>query len=126
MNFRTTVYLLALLLVAGTVFLVIHYRQNQTPTETTKDERKLVDLEQTDLAKVVVTPAGGKLMVLEKFGIEKDTIGGILRYGPVPVALATMGFKHRALPHDKVLASLTGPNFLPSYQYHCPSSILTP
>jgi acetoacetate decarboxylase len=44
--------------------------------------------------------------------VEKDTIGGILRYGAVPVALATMGFKHRSLSHDKVLASLTEPNFL--------------
>lgn len=44
--------------------------------------------------------------------VEKDTIGGILRFGPVPVALATMGYKHRALPHDKVLASLTEPGFL--------------
>jgi acetoacetate decarboxylase len=38
--------------------------------------------------------------------------GGILRYGPVTVALATMGYKHRALPHDKILASLSEPNFL--------------
>ena len=44
--------------------------------------------------------------------VEKDTIGGILRFGPVPVALATMGYKHRALPHDKVHASLTEPGFL--------------
>jgi len=44
--------------------------------------------------------------------VEKDTIGGILRYGPVPIALATMGFKHRALPHDKVLVSFSEPNFL--------------
>ena len=44
--------------------------------------------------------------------VEKDTIGGILRYGPVPVALATMGYKHRALPHDKILASMAEPNFL--------------
>src|SRR2546428_759603 len=59
MNFRTTIFLLAMLLVAGTLALVIHYRQNQQPAET-KDERKLVDLEEKDLAKVVVTPAGGK------------------------------------------------------------------
>jgi hypothetical protein len=69
MNFRTTIFLMALLLVAGTLALVIHYRQNQQPTET-KDERKLVDLEEKDLSKVVVTPAGGKRMVLEKSGME--------------------------------------------------------
>ena len=44
--------------------------------------------------------------------VEKDTIGGNLKYGPVPVALATMGYKHRALAHDKILASLSAPNFL--------------
>ena len=53
-----------------------------------------------------------KKLASPEMRVEKDTIGGILRYGPVPVALATMGFKHRALPHDKVLASLTAPNFL--------------
>jgi acetoacetate decarboxylase len=44
--------------------------------------------------------------------VEKDTLLGVLRYGPVPVAVATMGFKHRALSHDKILASLSAPNFL--------------
>src|SRR5687767_453146 len=70
MNFRTTAYLLALLLVVGTLFFVVRWRQNREPTETTKDERKLVDLEEKDLTKVVVTPAGGKRMVLEKSGTE--------------------------------------------------------
>ncbi len=69
MNFRTTVFLLALLLVAGTLALVIHYRQEHQSIET-KDEHKLVDLEEKDLAKVIVTPSGGKRMVLEKSGTE--------------------------------------------------------
>src|SRR5436853_3121661 len=69
MNFRTTVFLFALLLCAGTLALVIHYRQEHQPAET-KDERKLVDVEEKDLAKVVITPAGGKRMVLEKSGAE--------------------------------------------------------
>lgn len=46
------------------------------------------------------------------FRVETDTVGGLLRYGPVPIALATMGYKHRALSHDKILASLSEPNFL--------------
>ncbi len=29
--------------------------------------------------------------------VEKDTLLGVLRYGSVPVAVATMGYKHRAL-----------------------------
>src|SRR5881394_2206505 len=70
MNFRTTVFLLAVLVLAGTLALVIHYRQNEQPNETTKDEHKLVDLEEKDLSKIVVTPAGGKRMVLEKSGME--------------------------------------------------------
>ena len=53
-----------------------------------------------------------KKLASPQLRVEKDTIGGILRYGPVPVALATMGYKHRALPHDKILASLSAPNFL--------------
>jgi acetoacetate decarboxylase len=35
-----------------------------------------------------------------------------LKYGPVEVAVATMGYKHRPVPHDGVLASLIAPNFL--------------
>src|SRR6266850_2515118 len=69
MNFRTTIFLLAFLAVAGTVALVVHYRQISTPTDV-KDERKLVDLGEKDLRQVIVTPAGGKRMVLEKTGIE--------------------------------------------------------
>jgi acetoacetate decarboxylase len=53
-----------------------------------------------------------KKLASPELRVEKDTIGGILRYGPVPVALATMGYKHRALAHDKILASLSAPNFL--------------
>src|SRR5271154_763638 len=30
--------------------------------------------------------------------VEKDTLLGVIRYGPVPVAVASMGYKHHALP----------------------------
>ncbi|MFL9903976.1 acetoacetate decarboxylase [Paraburkholderia fungorum] len=53
-----------------------------------------------------------KKLASPELRVEKDTIGGILRYGPVPIALATMGYKHRALAHDQILASLQAPNFL--------------
>ena len=43
---------------------------------------------------------------------EIDTLVGTLDYGPVRIALGTMGYKHRALDHDAVLASLLGPNWL--------------
>ncbi len=44
--------------------------------------------------------------------VEKDTLVGVLRFGPVPVAVGTMGYKHRALPAQKVKDSLSEPNFL--------------
>jgi acetoacetate decarboxylase len=44
--------------------------------------------------------------------VEKDTLGGVLRFGPVPVAVATMGYKHRAMDIDKVRESLEAPNYL--------------
>ena len=53
-----------------------------------------------------------KKLASPKLSVEKDTLLGVLRYGPVPVAVATMGFKHRALAHDKILASLAAPNYL--------------
>ena len=53
-----------------------------------------------------------KKLAAPKLTVEKDTLLGVLRYGPVPVAVATMGFKHRTLAADKVLASLKAPNYL--------------
>jgi acetoacetate decarboxylase len=53
-----------------------------------------------------------KKLASPKVSVETDTLLGVLRYGPVPVAVATMGYKHRALAHDKILASLSAPNYL--------------
>jgi acetoacetate decarboxylase len=53
-----------------------------------------------------------KKLASPKITVEKDTLLGVLRYGPIPVAVATMGYKHRALPHDAILASLSAPNYL--------------
>jgi acetoacetate decarboxylase len=53
-----------------------------------------------------------KKLASPKLTVEKDTLLGVLRYGPVPVAVASMGFKHYALAHDKILATLSAPNFL--------------
>jgi acetoacetate decarboxylase len=53
-----------------------------------------------------------KKLAAPKLSVEKDTLLGVLRYGPIPVAVATMGYKHRTLPHEKILASLSAPNFL--------------
>ncbi|MGP0093980.1 MAG: acetoacetate decarboxylase [Xanthobacteraceae bacterium] len=44
--------------------------------------------------------------------IEIDTLVGTLDYGPVRVATATMGYKHKDADLDAVRASLAAPNFL--------------
>ena len=44
--------------------------------------------------------------------VEADTLLGTLNYGSVRVATATMGYKHRAFPADKILAGLLAPNYL--------------
>ena len=53
-----------------------------------------------------------KKLASPKLSVEKDTLLGVLHYGPVPVAVASMGYKHRALPIDKIQASLLAPNYL--------------
>jgi acetoacetate decarboxylase len=53
-----------------------------------------------------------KKLASPELKVDKDTISGVLRYGVVPVALVTMGYKHRALPHDKALAALAAPGYL--------------
>jgi acetoacetate decarboxylase len=53
-----------------------------------------------------------KKLASPELRVEKDTLGGVLRYGPVPVAVATMGYKHRTLAHEPILASLAAPNYL--------------
>lgn len=44
--------------------------------------------------------------------VETDTLLGILHYGPVPVAVGTMGYKHKQADLKAVKASLEAPNFL--------------
>lgn len=44
--------------------------------------------------------------------VEKDTLLGVLKYGSVPVALATMGYKHKALDSAAITSALVAPNFL--------------
>ncbi len=44
--------------------------------------------------------------------VEKDTLVGRLDMGPIRVATATMGYKHRALDLGEVEAQLKAPNFL--------------
>lgn len=53
-----------------------------------------------------------KKLASPQLSVDKDTLVGVLRFGPVPVAVATMGYKHRALSNEAVKASLEAPNFL--------------
>ena len=53
-----------------------------------------------------------KKLASPSLAVDKDTLVGVLKYGQIPVAVATMGYKHRALPHEKVLAALSAPNYL--------------
>ena len=53
-----------------------------------------------------------KKLAFPELRVEKDTLGGVLRYGPVPVAVATMGYKHLTLEHEPILRSLLAPSYL--------------
>jgi acetoacetate decarboxylase len=53
-----------------------------------------------------------KKLASPKLSVETDTLLGVLKYGPVTIAIATMGYKHRALDPAPVHAALTAPNFL--------------
>jgi acetoacetate decarboxylase len=44
--------------------------------------------------------------------VEKDTLVGELRFGGIPVAVGTMGYKHRATDNDEARASLEAPGYL--------------
>ena len=44
--------------------------------------------------------------------IDVDTLVGTLDYGKLRIAVGTMGYKHRTLAHDAVLAALQEPQFL--------------
>ena len=44
--------------------------------------------------------------------VHRDTLVGTLDYGPVRIATGTMGFKHRAVAAEQVLASLAEPAYL--------------
>jgi acetoacetate decarboxylase len=53
-----------------------------------------------------------KKLAAPSLTVEKDTLLGVLRYGSVEVAVATMGYKHRPLDPGPVKMALTAPNFL--------------
>ena len=53
-----------------------------------------------------------KKLAAPSLRVEKDTLLGTLDYGPVRVAVGTMGYKHKALDAETARKSLDIPNFL--------------
>ena len=53
-----------------------------------------------------------KKLAAPSLKVEKDTLLGTLDYGPVRVATATMGYKHRVLDTTAVLKGMLAPNYL--------------
>jgi acetoacetate decarboxylase len=53
-----------------------------------------------------------KKLAAPSLTVEKDTLVGKLDYGPVTIAIATMGYKHYELDREKTMQSLLAPNFL--------------
>ncbi|HAZ7573485.1 acetoacetate decarboxylase [Legionella sp. PATHC032] len=53
-----------------------------------------------------------KKLAKPKLFVEEDTLIGILRYGSIDIAIATMGYKHRPLDAEKVLEAVKKPVFL--------------
>ena len=53
-----------------------------------------------------------KKLAAPRLTVEVDTLLGTLDYGPVRVATATMGYKHRALDLDTVRTGMMAPNYL--------------
>jgi acetoacetate decarboxylase len=53
-----------------------------------------------------------KKLAFPELKVVQDTLGGVLRYGPVPVAVATMGYKHVTLDNAAIHQSLLEPGYL--------------
>jgi acetoacetate decarboxylase len=53
-----------------------------------------------------------KKLAAPKLAVEKDTLVGTLHYGSIKVAVATMGYKHRALDIAPIAKALAAPNYL--------------
>ena len=55
--------------------------------------------------------------------VATDTLVGTLDYGPVRIVTATMGYKHREVDRDAVVASLAEPSFLLKIVPHVDGSL---
>lgn len=53
-----------------------------------------------------------KKLASPSFKLEQDTLVGVLKFGRIPVAVATMGYKYHTLPPERIKASMGEPNYL--------------
>ena len=67
MNFKTTLLLLVAIVVVG-IALIGSRLANRSSSDTPVEEKTLFDLKMADVGKVVVTPASGQKLALEKSG----------------------------------------------------------
>ncbi|MGE5609913.1 MAG: DUF4340 domain-containing protein [Bacillota bacterium] len=66
MNFRTTLVMLALVVVVGLTLLIVNRSQNPPSTEISAAQGRLIGLESSAVTKITVTNADNKRLVLEK------------------------------------------------------------
>jgi acetoacetate decarboxylase len=64
-----------------------------------------------------------KKLANPKLSAEIDTLVGTLDYGPVRIATATMGYKHRGADLGAIKASLAAPNYLLKIMPHVDGSV---
>jgi Domain of unknown function (DUF4340) len=67
MNFKTTIFLIALLIIAGVTVYFVH-QQPAATTEAPSATKSLLSISQDDVAKVSITPADGQPLVMEHAG----------------------------------------------------------
>jgi hypothetical protein len=66
MNFKTTIFLIALLAIAGVTFFFVQRQPAPQAEQTTA--KKLLTISQDDVTRVTLTPAGGQAISLEHVG----------------------------------------------------------
>ncbi|HEY1685000.1 MAG TPA: DUF4340 domain-containing protein [Tepidisphaeraceae bacterium] len=68
MNFKTTIFLIALLIIAGVTVYFVHQQPAQTTETAATTTKNLLSVSADDVAKISVTPADGQPLVLEHTG----------------------------------------------------------
>ncbi len=64
-----------------------------------------------------------KKLATPKLSHEQEILVGTLHYGSILCAVATMGYKHKILPHEPILRAMDEPNFLIKIVPHVDGSL---